>query len=314
MSTSVLTPLQLTAGAGLLNNAGIGVSSELQAAIAAYFATPLVAAANVAGYLGYTANSVPAFTDAVPIAFGGNLGGWGTSVMSNAIIAQARFDSGANVSTGVPNTSKFCQIIAIADSYVYQTNVFINSAYNAQNYLNNTFTNMDNTVTGDVTQVNLATPAFAQDLAALGSSIDLLNLNNLGSPLALLQQIYKVANGGIPVISVALNSVGVPVDIILNLTDPKLSVTDSIQKLIYTAMTQITGSDLTQVLTVLNVTTPNINTLADLLNPVKQFPNSFQSLTVPTINGSTPIYIDSAGGVNTQLTRLLPPYVVSSLI
>ena len=314
MSTSVLTPLQLTAGAGLLNNAGIGVSPELQASITTYYATPLIAAVEAAGYLGYTANSVPAFTDAVPISFGGNIGGWGTSVMSSAIIDQARYDSGANVSTGVPNTSKFCQIIAIVDSYAYQTNVFINSAYNAQNYLNNTFTNMDNTITGDVTQVNLATTAFAQDLAALGSSIDLANLNNLGSPLALLQQIYKVTNSGIPVVSVALNAAGVPVDIILNLTDPKLSVTDSIQKLIYTAMTQITGSDLIQVLHVLNVTTPNINTLADLLNPVKQFPNSFQSLTVPTIKGSTPIYIDSAGSVNTQLTGLLPPYVVSSLI
>jgi hypothetical protein len=62
------------------------------------------------------------------------------------------------------------------------------------------------------------------------------------------------------------------------------------------------------------VTTVGITTMADLLNPLKLFPNSYQSLTAPTANGPVAIYIDPAGSVNSQLIQLLPPYVVSSLV
>jgi hypothetical protein len=61
------------------------------------------------------------------------------------------------------------------------------------------------------------------------------------------------------------------------------------------------------------VTTPNIVSLADLLNPVKMFPNSFQALSVPTVKGSTAIYINSAGAVNSSLLTLLPPYVINTV-
>ena len=82
----------------------------------------------------------------------------------------------------------------------------------------------------------------------------------------------------------------------------------------YLAMTKITGNDLTQVLTALNVTTVGIETMADLLNPLKLFPNSYQSLTAPTATGPVFIYVNSTGSVNTELTTQLPPYVVSSLV
>jgi hypothetical protein len=79
-------------------------------------------------------------------------------------------------------------------------------------------------------------------------------------------------------------------------------------------MTQITGNDLAQILSVAGVTTVGINTMADLLNPLKLFPNSYQSLTAPTANGPVAVYLDSFGSINSQLTQLLPPYVVSSLV
>jgi hypothetical protein len=82
----------------------------------------------------------------------------------------------------------------------------------------------------------------------------------------------------------------------------------------YRAMTQITGSDLEQILTVLSVTTVGINTMADLLNPLKLFPNSFQSLTAPTAYGPRAIYVDQVGSVNSTLVQELPPYVISSLV
>jgi hypothetical protein len=318
MTTSVLTPLQLIAGASLLQNQGIGVATTFTNAVSAYTnsttISPLVSAVSTASAANVSANTInamtsagsntcPALNDSLPTAYG-SLG----SMMTLVLTTQATNDAGSN------NVSKFCQAIAISEGYGSQTNLFVNSAVNSQTYLNNSFTSMNNTITGDITQVNLATGSFATDLAALGRAIDLANLNDLGSPALLLKQIYKVTGSGIPSVALALNTVGVPIDVVLDLSNPNLSVTDSIQKLMYTAMTQITGSTLDQVLKVLNVTTVGILTMADLLNPAKMFPNSFQSLTVPTINGTTPIYIDSTASVNTQLTRLLPPYVVSSLV
>jgi hypothetical protein len=54
--------------------------------------------------------------------------------------------------------------------------------------------------------------------------------------------------------------------------------------------------------------------MADLLNPVKLFPNSYQSLTAPTANGPRAIYVNAAGSVNTALIQQLPAYVISSLV
>ena len=81
-------------------------------------------------------------------------------------------------------------------------------------------------------------------------------------------------------------------------------------------MTLITGNDLAQILSVLKVTTVGITTMADLLNPVKLFPNSFQSLTVSgtAFKRSIPIYVNSSGSVNETLKTELPPYVLSSLV
>jgi hypothetical protein len=78
----------------------------------------------------------------------------------------------------------------------------------------------------------------------------------------------------------------------------------------YQAMTQVTGNDLAQILKVLKVSTVNITTMADLLNPVKLFPNSFQSLTVTTPGGTRAIYVDASGSVNSNLVNDLPPFVV----
>lgn len=318
MATSVLTPLQLTAGASLLQNQGIGLAPTFTIAVDAYansnVISPLLSAVSTAPSANVSANTItamtsigantcPALNDSVPAAYS-SLG----SEMTSVITAQAVLDACGN------NVSKLCQAIAISNGYASQTNLFIESSVNGNTYLNNSFTSMNDTITGDITQVTLATGAFSKDLAALGTAIDLSNLDNLGSPASLIQQIYKATGTGLPLVSIALSTAGIPVDTVLNLTNPKYSVADSIQKLMYTAMTTITGSDLAQVLQLLGVTTTGISNLADLLNPVKIFPNSFQSFTVPTVRGTTPIYINSTGSVNTNLVELLPPYVVSSLV
>jgi hypothetical protein len=56
------------------------------------------------------------------------------------------------------------------------------------------------------------------------------------------------------------------------------------------------------------VTTPNINTLDDLLNPVIMFPLSYASLQTPTPDGAVPIF-NSTGAVNSNITPIVNSYL-----
>ena len=94
---------------------------------------------------------------------------------------------------------------------------------------------------------------------------------------------------------------------------PSAQGDDAEQKLMYNGMVKVTGTTLTQILSILRVTTPGISTMADLLNPVKIFPKSFNTLTAPTSNGLRAIYIDSTGAVNSNLLTTLPPSVLAPL-
>jgi hypothetical protein len=301
--SGTLTPLQLIAGAGLLQNQGLTVSPVLAQAIATYSNTPVMTEFFNALVLDNSlatlaANTVPSFSNSLPSAYA-NLG----TQMATVINAQATADFGNG------DISQFIQALNLVEVYTQNTNLFINSAVNSQTYLGNTFTSTNDMITGDVTTINLATSTFGQDLANLGGLIDLADLHNLGSPLSLIQRIVQLT-GNIPVLGLLLLAEGVAEDIVLNLTDPTISVSDSVQRLMYQAMTKITGTALTQILKVLQVTTVGIETMADLLNPVKLFPNSYQSLTVVTANGPRAIYTNAAGSVNTNLEQELPPYVI----
>jgi hypothetical protein len=304
MTISVLTPLQMIAGSGLLQGQGLVPGATLSVAIGAYSNTAVMTAffealALDSSLATLAANSVPAFSNSVPGAYSA----LGTQ-MSNVVTAQSQADFGGSI-------SKFIQALNLSLAYTENTNIFINSAVNSQTYLANTFTSTNDSITGDVTSVNLATPVFGQDLDNLGNLIDLDNLGDLGSPLALVKRLVEVS-GNISVLTAAFILVGVPTEIVFNLSSPTLTVTDSVQKLMYQAMTQITGSDLNQILQILSVTTTGINTMADLLDPTKLFPNSFASLTVKTANGLRSIYENSNGAVNSKLVDDLPPYVLGA--
>jgi hypothetical protein len=317
-TTGSLTALQLDVAAGLLQNQGIGISANLTAAIAAYEDTALIApfldtistgstgnilSANVIVELEtLAASTCAALSNSVPPTYSG-LG----VQMTDVVLAKAVVDICSN------NVSKLTQAVNQADGYATQTSVFINSAVNSQTYLGNTFTTMNSMITGSISEINLATGAFGTDLVNLGRLINLADLSNFGSPLALIQQLYSIA-GTIPTLTVLFVNAGIPEEVALNITSPTVSVADSAQRLMYQVMTQVTGNDLAQILTVLGVTTVGITNMADLLNPLKLFPNSYQSLTAPTANGPVAIYVDSTSAVDTNLIQLLPPYIISSLV
>ena len=317
MPNSSLTALQLNAGAGLLQNTGLAANTDLTNNINSYNALPLIApylitlansaAANlsnttVATLRTLASNTCPALADSVPV-------GYATLTVTNTLFTGLLSTTAATY-MGNGDLTKFAQALSQAQSYADQTSVFINTAINSQTYLADTFTGMNDMITGGITQVSLATSALGTDLANLGRLINLALLDDFGSPLGLIQQIYTVT-GAIPSVSIAFISAGVPVDVVLSLNRPAISVTDAVQRLMYEAMGQITGSALQQILSVMQVNTSGINTMADLLNPLRLFPLSYQTLTVPTKFGKRAIYLDASGSVNQNLATELPNYVIN---
>jgi len=250
-------------------------------------------------------NVFPSLTNAVPSAYIGSLGNTSIGGFTNLVSTEI------NNIMGSGDLGKFEQVFAQADGYISVTNQLINSAVNANNTASNaTYTSADNTITGGLSQISLAYRDFGADLVALGHSIDLANLPNLGSPQALLRQIY-FQSGGTAFINTALLNAGISSDTLYNLSD--ITMTDEEQKIVFDVMSTITGNQLAQILYILKVSTAGLTTLADLLNPVKMFPTSFNTLTAPTVNGLRGIYINSAGQVNTNLATTLPSNVLAPL-
>ena len=259
-----------------------------------------------------------------------------TTIAANP--SYASFGNGINGFTGVitdigntylgqGNTTVFAQVFSSAQGYINQNNDFINTAYNSQTYLGSTFTSMNSLITGNLTDVNLALPSFGSDLARLGFLIDLNNLGNFGLPSTVFKQLATVTNLT-PRITVALKQVGFSTAQIESITDPDVTLTDTEEAKLYRAMQLITGQGLQQVCDILKITlpvagvnttqpqNPGLETMADLLNPVKIFPTSFASLTVRTYNQNTTselraIYLDATGNVNSKLTEYLPRYVIT---
>lgn len=314
-----LSAVNLIAGAGILGNVGgvpvaanasalVNISTFNSLAVETQFATvkstanSILDSSTVTSLNNLAGNSFPAVTNAVPSAYIGSLGNTPlngfTSLIANEI----------NNIMGSGDVGKFQQALNISEAYVTTTNLLINSAVNANDASQNaTYVSQDNTITGGLSQVTQAFSLLGADLIALGVAIDLGNLPNLGSPEALLEQIYNQSAGSSELNTELLNA-GISQTTLNNLGS--IPMTDEQQKIVYDVMTKITGPTLNQILKILQVTTPNITTLADLLNPVRAFPQSFNTLTAPTANGLRAIYINSSGAVNTNLETTLPSYVL----
>ena len=314
-----LSAVNLIAGAGILGSIGgipiaanacalVNISTFNSLAVETQFATVKSTASGILdsntqislNNLG--GNSFPAVTDAVPTAYISSLGDTPVGGLTGLVSTEI------NNIMGSGDLGKFQQVLNISEAYVATTNLFINSAVNANNASQNaTYVNQDNTITGGLSQVTEAFRVLGQDLLALGVAIDLADLSNLGSPEALLKQIYSQSTTSAELNTALLNA-GISQTTLNNLST--VGMTDEQQKIAYDVMTKITGSTLTQILKILQVTTVGLTTLADLLNPVKAFPKSFNTLTAPTTNGLRAIYINSSGAINTNLETTLPSYVL----
>lgn len=331
MATGLYTPLQLIALTGLLANTGLAVSTTLSDAVTSYNSVPAIdslldtlslassyglANATIAQIKTIGSNSCPALGASIPTAYANTI----TPVQTAATIptvttggfAQFVLDTG-NRYLGNGDLSKFTSVWSAATSFQNQSAQLIYSTVNA-NKMAATFTNMNNLVTGDITKVTVAVPAFASDLRALGTTLNLQQLNDIGTPAGLLQQISIAANitrGTLPTITLALFEQKLSENQIVSLCTPSqssLNLTqnqfNSLQRKAYDAMLTITGTDLAEILQILEVTTPGINSLADLLNPIKLFGESWRSLTVSTNEGLQPIF-NNDGTTNSTVKKFI---------
>ena len=205
----------------------------------------------------------------------------------------------------------FVQQWQSAYGFIGYSNNAILAVDNSKDFLEGTYSNMNDLITADITNVSLATKAFGQDLIALGKAIDLSTIATYGLPSNLLKTLLKY-NALTKNLSLAIISAGIPVDelgaIISNVTQPN---NDQERKL-YAAYYITVGETLDEVLVPLNCKTKGLSSLADLLNPAKMFPTSYKTLTVQLYNTGTqngaqnskiafPIY-NSSGTVNSDLT------------
>lgn len=332
MAESTVTPLQLTAGVGFYSGNAITANTDLANSISAYstvlvgnlLTTIAAAASNVT--LNISANTLanlkslgsnvagnycPALADSVPsnVVLAVNNAGYTGTITTNATTYLGSGDFGI-----------FAQAFGAAQGYISLTNQVINSAVNvnSNNYLGPTFSNMNDLITAGITKVTLATTVFGADLAATGELIGFDNIENFGTPSAILQQLARAGNminGTLPCVQTRLNEAGLSDVAIANLVNNNqqslfnqsgltANEFNSLQRLAYQGMCNVAGACLQEVLDTLKMTTPNITAMCDLLDPSMIFPNSYTALTLPTSNGPVLIY-DTTGAVNSVIEPLL---------
>lgn len=215
------------------------------------------------------------------------------------------YNSGLSADSGA--YKDFLSGFMTAYSFIEYSNNTILAVNNSQEFLDGTYSNMDDLITGDIAGVSIATTAFGQDLIASGKAINLQTIATFGLPsnlLATLQQNNALTKS----VSLALIASGLTVAELGEILGNIQPATTEQERKIYGAFGIILGQDLKDILVSLNCKTEGLESLCDLLNPIKLFPNSYASLTVPVYNtvggpANSKIYypIYTNGGVNSNL-------------
>lgn len=350
MAASILTPLQITAAAALLNNQGLNpLPSALTTALAAFNATPLITAyqAVVAYYLAQTykttstltallsmgSTTCPALGNSIPAGALGDFTNlvYPTATTGSVVVQElptspygfsGLAEQTGNAYLGNGDAGRFAQGFLAAQGFISITNDYINSAVNANTYLGPTYTNMDALITADISTVNTDIENFGVDLEKQGQLVNLANLNLYGTPAELIRQISVqagITDEAIPVLQQALINAGLSRSDIRDLVQNNVrsllnpgglseNQFDRLQKIAWLAMTAVGSNELAQILSILEVTTPNITTLSDLLDPVKVFPLSYATLQTPSPDGPVPIF-NATGAVNSDIQPIVNSYL-----
>jgi hypothetical protein len=239
-------------------------------------------------------------------------------LLSGAIDSMAKRIMGYDLiaPTG-PDVSKFAQVLALSKGFAGSVNQFVGSINNA-GPAESTFTGMDSLSTGGISQISNNIQLYALDSQKMGKVVDLAKLTKLGYPSMLMFQIFE--NGGLPGSLVGkFVAGGVTLDDLEAMAADPESASAIVNKRLYLVMQDIRNGELAEIMELLDITLPGITTMADLLNPLKLLPNSYNTLTVmgltgkpiPVYSGNTPS-IAAATAVATdpsllELSVIIPP-------
>ena len=198
----------------------------------------------------------------------------------------------------VPEYKEFLSSINTGDGYISQSNQSILATANANTFLDGTYSNMNDLISGDITGVSLSTTNLGTDLENLGMALDLSHIDSFGLPSNLLRTLG--AQGAISQdLSLVLLASGLSSTDISEITEGViLNPTQEQERQIYGAFLMMTRENLNAIISPIQCRTQGLQTLADLLDVQKMFPNSFTTLTVPMYNAD-------AGPTNSKTYYLL---------
>ena len=346
---SIVTPLQLTAAASLLANTGFrGFPSALKTAIDIFNATTVIAnfIAAVNFYKAQSFATPSTLTSLLSIgsttcpALGNSIPAGETYLNSEYLVNYLGTIDGSTIDpSGFSNLieqtcaaflgngdyGRFSQGFMGVQGYIASVNNFINSAVNANQYLGPTFSGMSSLTTANIASINTDLETFGIDLAKQGNLWDPGNLDLYGTPAGLIQQLSAltgIRNQAVPALQSALISVGLTTDNIRDLVNDNRvrfnnpngltpNEFDKLQKSAYDALTLVSGDNLTQILDILDVTTPNITSLEQLLDPTKTFPLSYLTMQTPSPDGAVSIF-GTNGAVNSSIAPVVNSYLPTS--
>ena len=329
MPDGVVSNLGLTAGAGLYANVGLQPNAVCANSTAGYRTTWMgnllytINKAATDGGLGVSAGTLANLQTIGANVSGNYCPGLGDAIPSNVSIATGNIGltglmlANANVYLGSGNYRVFAQAFQTALGYATVTNQVILSNCNSSDYLGPTFTTMDDLISADIGQVTLAYDALGLDLLATGNLISFDPIDLFGTPAGLLGAIARegnMVNGTTPAVRDALLAQGLTDQDIANLVNDNRqdifnpnglteNQFDRLQKAAYPALCSVVGTDLADCLTILGVTTPNIMSLCDLLDPQKIFPTSYPALKLNDVLIYNP---DGTVAVEKVLPELVP--------
>lgn len=185
------------------------------------------------------------------------------------------------------------------------TNRKISSFQNSKTFLKGNYSNINDITTSDIAGVSLSFKLFGNDLIKLGLSLNLANIDTFGLPSKFLLNLQR-NNALTESIKMSLLLVELTTDEISKILLPTYTPTPEQEKKIYESFLLIKGDDLNDIKIILNIGTTGLESLADLINPKKMFPTSWQTLTVPQYSITTPTaktydFIYNGGNVNTRI-------------
>jgi hypothetical protein len=96
-----------------------------------------------------------------------------------------------NYNDGLTDYKDFLSAFMAASSFVEYTNKAILSMTNSQDFLDGTYSNMNDLISADIAGISLATSTFGRDLITSGKAINLSKISTFGLPSNLLETLQK---------------------------------------------------------------------------------------------------------------------------